>query len=471
MSDKKDIKRVFEAQRKTLPALRKRNASERVAALRAISDYIESHREELYSALESDFRKPAQETDLTEITPVLAEIQLISANLGRWMQPSKTESPLALMGTRSEVRYEPKGRVLIISPWNYPFNLAVSPLIGAIAAGNAVIIKPSELSPATSAFLSKMVSEIFHEDEVAVFEGEVDTAQELLKLPFDHIFFTGSTAVGKIVMKAAAEHLSSVTLELGGKSPVVIDNDVKIKDAGRRVAWGKYLNCGQTCVAPDYVLVNKDRHDEFIKSLFESIQSFYGTPENWKTNRDIARIINKKHYERLIDLLQDAVEKGARISIGGDRDETENYISPTVLTGVTADMKIMQSEIFGPILPVLSVDNTDDAVRFIQERPHPLALYVFSNNEATAQRVIEETNAGGSCINDTILHLVNPHLPFGGVGESGMGNYHGRHSFKTFSHERSVLRQDAPFGGITQVVFPPYSKLKATLTGFMKPFL
>jgi aldehyde dehydrogenase (NAD+) len=387
----------------------------------------------------------------------LAEIKHARSKLATWMRPEGVETPLSLFGSKAEVRYEPKGVVLILSPWNYPFYLTIAPLIAALAAGNRCIVRPSEKAPATRDVMIAMLSAAFSPSEVAVVGGDVDAAEALLKLPFDHIFFTGSTRIGKIVMRAAAEHLTSVTLELGGKSPCIVTQDADVANAAARIAWGKYMNGGQTCVAPDYVLVHESVERAFLDKTVASIAKMYGkTDEARATTPDFCRMIDDGHFSRIDKLLKDTVQGGAKVEAGGQTDAAQRYIAPTVLSNVSFDAPIMQEEIFGPVLPVIPFRSLEEALAAINARPKPLALYAFSKHAKVVDEILDGTSAGGTCINDVVLHLANPNLPFGGVGESGVGSYHGHFGFKAFSHERAVMRQAK--SSLAPLLAPPYGK-------------
>jgi len=370
------------------------------------------------------------------------------------MKPRKVPTPLGLLGSCGSILQEPKGVVLIISPWNYPIYLTLGPLVSALAAGNCAVLKPSELTPHTTAFLRRLLKGLFPEEEVALVEGEADTAQALLALPFDHIFFTGSPAVGKVVMKAAAEHLSSVTLELGGKSPVLVEADANLEEAARKIAWGKCLNAGQTCVAPDFVLVHERVHDALVSQLKVALSSFYGAePAQRQASPDFARLVNDQHYDRVLALLSSSKDQ---VVFGGETDAPSRFIGPTLLTGVDPASPVMQEEIFGPLLPILKVPDLEAAVAFVNARPKPLALYVFSGSRRRAEALIARTTAGGSCINDTVLHFAHTGLPTGGVNTSGFGKAHGIHGFEAFSNARGLLRQRTRFSAI-QLMYPPYT--------------
>ncbi len=444
------------------------SADQRKAKLRALLDALLARRADAQAALAADFRKAPEEVDLTELYPVISEIKVALRQLSRWMKPRKVPTPAGLFGSAGSIRQEPRGVVLIISPWNYPIYLTLGPLVSALAAGNCAILKPSEFTPHATAFLKSLLAGLFPEEEVALVEGDAEAARALLALPFDHIFFTGSPAVGKAVMSAAAEHLSSVTLELGGKSPVLVDADADLRVAARRIAWGKCLNGGQTCVAPDYVLVHERVHDALVEELKQALVSFYGDrADQRKDSPDFPRIINDRQFTRLLRLLRES--KGITV-FGGEVDEATNYLSPTLITEVDPATPLMQEEIFGPLLPVLKVRDMDEAVAFVNARPKPLALYIFSGNRRTADALVARTTAGGSCVNDTILHFAHTGLPTGGVNASGFGKAHGLHGFQAFSNARSVLRQRTRWSAI-QLMYPPYTKfvrwmIKLTLRYF-----
>ena len=427
---------------------------QRKAKLRALLEALMAHRMEAHAALAADFGKSPEEVDLTELYPVISELKDALRHLSRWMKPRKVPTPIGLLGSVGTIVHEPRGVVLIIAPWNYPIYLTLGPLVSAIAAGNCAVIKPSEFTPHTNAFLRKLLLGLFPQDEVALVEGEAETAQALLVLPFDHIFFTGSPAVGKVVMKAAAEYLTSVTLELGGKSPVLVDADADLANAARKIAWGKCVNAGQTCVAPDYVLVHERVHDALVEQLKAAFASFYGADSQArKASPDLARIINDRHHARLLGLLQDSL---GVVVFGGENDPATRYFGPTLLTEVDPASPIMQEEIFGPLLPILKVADMDAAVAFVNGRPKPLALYVFTGNQDGAKCLIARTTAGGGCINDTLLHFAHTGLPTGGVNTSGFGKAHGRHGFETFSNARGILRQRTRWSAI-QLMYPPYT--------------
>jgi aldehyde dehydrogenase (NAD+) len=415
---------------------------------------IEENESAINEALHADLGKSGFEARMTETGTVLAEIEHTLSKLKSWMRPTKVSTPLSNQPGHSKVVHEPLGVVLIMAPWNYPFNLTLTPLIGAIAAGNCAALKPSEVSAHTSALLARLIPAYLDSDAFAVFEGGPDISTELLEQRFDHIFFTGSEKIGRIVMTAAARHLTPVTLELGGKSPCIIAADSDLELAARRVAWGKYLNAGQTCIAPDYVMIDETVADAFVGHMREAIRKFFGTDP--KASPDYPRLINERHFDRVCELVS-----GGSIVIGGETDRETRYIAPTVLTGVATEAEVMREEIFGPVLPVMTYTSLADAISFITSRPKPLALYVFAKSGEIQNEVIARTSSGGACINDVVMHLAVPDLPFGGVGASGMGAYHGRASFDTFSHARAVLTKSEHLD--VPLRYPPFSETKLRL--------
>ena len=433
---------------------------QRIQKLNALKKAIEfTYKDKIRQALFDDFKKPFTETDLTEIYPVISEIKFAKSNLKSWMKRQKVDTPLALIGWSSWYIYEPKGVCLIISPWNYPFNLTFGPLVSAIAAGNTVILKPSEITPNISKVMSEIVTDLFDENEIALVEGEVEVSQELLKLPFNHIFFTGSPQVGKLVMQAAAVHLTSVTLELGGKSPTIIDETVNLKATAKKIAWGKFLNNGQTCIAPDYVLIKDSIKEKFIGALNEQLKMFF--TQDASTSDSICRIVNERHFDRLLQYIEDAKSKGATIEIGGKTDSEDNFIEPTVISNLSEDAFLMQEEIFGPILPIKTFSNLNEAVNYINAKEKPLALYMYSNHKKNIDLVIKNTRAGSTCINNNVVQYSNHNLPFGGSNNSGIGKAHGIFGFQEFSNMRSVMKQHTK--GSVELLFPPYNNFKQKL--------
>lgn len=460
-----EIYRIFELQKKNLQNIKDTTAKERKSKLKRLQDEIFNRREEIKKAVNADFRKAHSEVDILEIYPAVASIRHTRKNLSKWMKPKSVPMPSTFIGSSSEVRYEPRGNVLIISPWNYPFYLCIEPLVSAIAAGNAVIIKPSEFTPNTSAMVKDLLK-IFPENEVAVVEGDHEVGAAVLDMKFDHIFFTGSPNVGKIVMREAAKNLTSITLELGGKSPVIVDKTAKISDTVEKIAWGKLINNGQTCLAPDYLLVHEDIADKIIESLIADIGKKYNpNPEDIFNNPDYCRIVNQKHHQRVAKLIEDAVEKGAEVKFGGLSKPEDNFISPTILTKVPLDSDIMQEEIFGPVLPVFTWKDPQEALKIIHSLEKPLALYVYTQKKKFANFILQNTTSGGALINDNVVHVSHPYLPFGGVNHSGIGNANNFYGFKAFSHERAVMRQTTMFTA-AKLMQPPYNKLAKRMIEF-----
>jgi aldehyde dehydrogenase (NAD+) len=418
----------------------------RLQMLKNLKKTILEHKKAILKALAADLHKPVFESYITEIV-TLKEIDYAIKNLRRWTKPRKVRVPLELFPYSGRIQAEPLGVVLIISPWNYPFHLLISPLVGAIAAGNCAVLKPSEFAPYTSGLIANLIEKTFEPAYIAVVEGGVETSQTLLAEKFDYIFFTGGNAVGKIVMAAAAKHLTPVTLELGGKSPCLVDTEIDVEKTARRICWGKFINAGQTCIAPDYLLVNKNIKNSLLDSIKKCLLEFYG--EHPANSPDYARIIHQNHFDRLVKFLQDG-----EILIGGEINRDELYISPTVIDKVSWEAPIMQEEIFGPILPVIEYTDIAEAIAKINSRPKPLALYLFSDNKNLQQYVLQSTSSGGVCLNDTLIQSGVPSLPFGGVGDSGIGSYHGKASFDTFSHYKSVVQNS--FWLDLKWRYPPY---------------
>ncbi|QSV67709.1 MAG: aldehyde dehydrogenase [Aphanizomenon flos-aquae DEX188] len=409
----------------------------RIAQLQILKQLVMENKSAIIQALKSDLHKPEFETYATEIG-VNKEIDYALKHINNWTKPKKAAVPWDLFSYSAKIYPEPLGVILIIGPWNYPFQLIISPLVGAIASGNCTIIKPSEFAPHTSNLISELIHKYFSPEYITVIPGSVETSQQLLAEKFDHIFFTGGTAIGKIVMAAAAKHLTPVTLELGGKSPCIIDTDINLEHTAKRITWGKFINAGQTCIAPDYLLVDQKIKPDLINALKKYLEEFYG--ENPATSPDYARIIHQKHFHRLTNLL-----KCGKVIIGGETKPEELYIAPTLLDNVSLEDAVMQDEIFGPILPIIEYTDINEAITLINSRPKPLALYLFSQNKNLQKRILQETSSGGVCINDTVMQVAVSSLPFGGVGDSGMGSYHGKASFNTFSHYKSVLQNSLPW--------------------------
>ena len=465
-ADSQTIDQVFEAQQQTALQWRNSTRQERIARIARLRDGVLKHREALYQAFQADFHKPQMEVDGTEIIPVLDEARHTISHLKGWMRPTRVRATQLTLGTSAAIHYQPRGRCLIIAPWNYPLYLLFGPLISALAAGNTVILKPSELAPRVSAVMALIIQEAFATHEVALFEGALQTSQALLNKPFDHIFFTGSPAVGKIVMTAAAKHLASVTLELGGKSPAIVDETADLKSAAENLMWGKFVNSGQTCVAPDYLYVHASVKDAFLKSCVQALQLRYGTTaEAQKSNPDFTHIINERHAQRISGLLDDAKQRGARVLAGGAVDTEGHYIAPTLLDSVAPDSTILQEEIFGPLLPVLPYSDLQEVIARINAGPKPLALYVWSHDQKHIDSLIANTSSGGMCVNHCMVHVAHANLPFGGVNNSGMGNAHGLFGFKAFSHQRAVLH-----GGwlpTIKLFYPPYTQFRQRVVSFL----
>ena len=419
----------------------------RLNQLKRLRESIQDHEKEILEALKLDLNKPEFEAYATEVGFVLDSIRHFEKNLEKWAKDKTTKTPIHQAFSKGTIKYEPYGTVLIIAPYNYPFQLLIEPLIGAISAGNTVILKPSEYTTHTEKIIIKVIEDAFDPEYICVVTGGRDITQELIHAPFDYIFFTGSVEVGKVVMRAAADHLVPVTLELGGKSPTIVHEDADIVAAAERITWGKFMNAGQICIAPDYIYVHASKEQLFIDEVLKNIVKYYGTfPIK---SPDYCRIVNQRHMERLIGLINHD-----KVVMGGQYDMAERYIAPTVMKGVTWDDAVMKEEIFGPLMPIMTYTSLEDVIQNIIKRPKPLALYLFSESESIQDYVMDQVSFGGGCINDTILHVSSPYLPFGGVGASGMGAYHGEDSFKTFSHAKSILKKTVKVEKM--VLYPPY---------------
>jgi aldehyde dehydrogenase (NAD+) len=440
--------------RETYSARTTRPLEWRRAQLKAMIAMLEENESRWSDALREDLGKPTVEGFITDIAFVTGEIKSMLRNLKKWNRPERVGSPVVTQPSRSVRIPEPVGTVLVIAPWNYPIQLLLVPAAGAIAAGNAVVMKPSEVSVATSRLLAELCPRYLDTDAVVLVEGGVPETTTLLEQKWDHIFYTGNGTVGRIVMAAAARNLTPVTLELGGKSPVIVDRTANLRVAARRMAWGKWLNAGQTCIAPDYVLVDETVRSRFIDEVQKAVTEFYGTDPH--ASADYGRIVSQRHFDRLAGMLGSGT-----IAVGGDAIADDRYISPTILVDVDMDSQMMDEEIFGPLLPIIPVTSVDEAVRFVNSRPHPLALYVFSEDKATVDRVLDRTTSGGVTVNGTLMHITNPNLPFGGVGESGMGAYHGKSSVRLFQHMKPVLKRGTRLD--PSLAYPPYSDRKARI--------
>lgn len=437
---------------------------ERRELLKRLYTAIKERRQELAAALERDLGKSRAEAETTEIRQVIDEIRHARAHLADWMKPQKVPTPPTLAGIRSEIRAEALGTVLILAPWNYPLYLSLGPLIPALAAGNSVILKVSEKAPHTAQAVQELIESVFPPSLVAVVQGGPEVASELLGLPFDHFFFTGGERVGRLVMEAAARHGVGATLELGGKSPAILDRSADLKLAARRVAWAKFLNAGQTCVAPDYVLVPAELQDEFVRELAGAVTTMFGGAAWQRVGPDYGLMIDAEAVTRMQSLTARSVQAGARLVLGGDFDPERRFASPTVLAAVTTDMPVMDAELFGPVLPVLPYTTLGEALGVVQGRGKPLALYVFARDDRAVQEVLARTSSGSTVVNGAVIQLTNPHLPFGGVGQSGHGSYHGVHGFRTFSHERAVMYE--PSLSPVALILPPYGRPAARLVSW-----
>ena len=433
----------------------------RVEMLERLKNAIKEKENEIHEALLKDLGKSAFESYVTEVGFVQSSISYMIKNLESWMEPEEAKTPLHLQPAKSFIVSEPYGSVLIIGPFNYPFQLVMDPLVGAISAGNCAIVKPSEAATHTASVIKNMLTEIYPPDYVRVVEGGIEETSALIHAPFDYIFFTGSAKVGKVVMKAASERLTPITLELGGKSPAIVDQTANLRIAAERIVWGKFVNNGQTCVAPDYVLVHEDVKKQFMKEMVSVIKEFYG--EDITKSPDYGRLIHDKHFDRLAKMLH--MEKN-HVYFGGEVNREDLYMSPTLLDGVSWNSPSMEEEIFGPILPVIGYQNLGEAIHQIRKLPKPLAAYLFTENDMAQRYFLENLSFGGGCINDTISHVANIHLPFGGVGNSGMNAYHGKASFDLFSHKKSVMKKNTKIP--MRIVFPPYGNKLSLIKKLLK---
>ena len=449
---------VFAAQQKYFRGGYTRDYKFRIASLKSLAAVVREYEKDVLTALATDLAKPVFESYISELDLVYQEISHVRRHLKRWMSPRRVRTPLLHFRARSHIHREPVGVVLIISPWNYPFQLAISPLVSALAAGNCVMLKPSELAAHTSELLARIIAKCFAPEHVKVINGGVEVAEKLLGLSFDHIFFTGSTATGRIVMRHAAANLTPVSLELGGKSPCIVDPDVPLRDTARRIVWAKFFNAGQSCIAPDYLLVHQDIKNELVAVMKETITVFYG--QDGKECQSLARIINRRHCERLVSCLQ-----SGKVIHGGVYDLATNYISPTLLENCALDSKIMTEEIFGPILPIFTFGDDNQLLEIINRNKNPLALYLYSLSKQRSAYIMHNIAFGSGCINDSLIQYGIMGLPFGGKRRSGFGKCHGKHGFETFSHQKSITHR--AFGFDLKVRFPPYSNN----LGFIKKLL
>lgn len=453
---------LFDSQKSYfLNELRFNSINERLRKLKSIKKWIQKNETLICTEIYKDFEKGREEVLLTEIKPIIDEIKQHIIHLADWSETKSVSTSMAFWGTKSHIKYEPKGVSLIIAPWNYPFNLCIGPLVSAIGAGCTAILKPSEHTPHTANLIEKMISEIFTEKEVSVVKGGVSVSSNLLELPFDHIFFTGSPQVGKIVMSAASKNLTSVTLELGGRNPTIVDKTANIKDAAQKIVWGKFINSGQTCIAPNYILVQESKAEELKKNLIEQIEIQFPISDKTRT-----KIVNSMHYERLNSLLDKTIQNGGKMIHGAKKDAEINFLSPTLLDSVSMENPIFKEEIFGPLLPIMTYNNLTEVVDIINNTEKPLALYLFTKSRKNQNFILNNTSAGTTAINETTVQFAHPHLPFGGVNHSGIGKAHGEFGFQEFSNSRSVLKQRIGFTTL-KTILPPYTNFKKKMIRFI----
>jgi len=467
--DAAQLEALFTSQRRRAQALRTSTSGERRERIRRLAAAVRRRAPMLREALHADLAKPAPESDLTELFPVLQEARYCARRVKRWMRPRRVLPTAAMLGTTARVRSEPLGASLVLSPWNYPVNLSLVPVLDAFAAGCPAVLKPSEYTPATSAALRELATETFPAEDFAVVEGGVETAKALLALPFAHFFYTGSGRVGREVMRAAAAHLSAVTLELGGKSPTIVDRSADLDRAARALVWAAFANAGQTCITPDHIYVHRDVADAFRSKVLAEAERVWGADAPARrSNPDYCRIVSERHAERLTALLADVRERGATVLCGGASDAAARYVEPTIVWDPPPDSRLMQEEVFGPILPLLPYDDLDAVIGAINERPRPLALYIYARDRAVTRDVIERTSSGGVVVNHSMVHFLHERLPFGGVGESGLGSYHGAYGFRAFSHERAVL---VDRWSPSRFMMPPYTALPRRAISLLMRFL
>lgn len=448
--------------------IQKKSIKQRIDLLKNLEKEILLHRDEIVEALHKDFRKSKIESESTEIFPVLSEIRLFCKNLNEWSKSKSVSNNFVFFGSKAIIQIEPKGNCLIISPWNYPFQLAMMHLVACIAAGNTAILKPSEFTEHTNSVLNKILGNVFESNHVQLLYGEIDETSYILSKKIDHIHFTGSPNVGKIVMEAGAKHLSSVTLELGGKSPLVIDEAFDIKKAVSKAIWGKLINNGQTCIAPDYILIHESKEVEFVEEFKRQMEKTFG--HDPKESKDLARIINTRNFNRVKDLIQNAIELGADCPYGNEYDGYELYIKPTILRNIPQDAEILKEEIFGPVFPILTYNSIENAIHYINTAEKPLALYIFSNNKELINNVTENTSSGAVMVNDLLIHIMHPNLPFGGVNNSGIGSSTGYFGFLDFSHQKPVLKVNQLFSP-TKFLNYPYNAFTQKIINLMIKYL
>ena len=447
--------------------LRKSALFERKQKLKKVKKWIRANESHIIKALYDDFKKSPEEVRIAEIKPVISEINDALKNLRDWAAPQRVKTPLYLLGSKSHIISQPKGLNLIIAPWNFPFNLTIVPMISAITAGNCAVLKPSELTPNCEQLIVRMIAELFSPEEITVIAGGVEETTQLLDLKWDHIFFTGSPQVGKIVMKAASNYLTPVTLELGGKNPVIVDKTANLKDTAQKLIWGKLINNGQSCVSPNYVLVHTKIKAKLIVELEKAFAKMYGqTKEEIESNNALTRVVNNRHFKRITALIDNSIKQGANVIIGNHTNSDDNYISPTILDNITAKSAIFKDEIFGPVLPLMEFQSIDEALSIINKEEAPLALYIFSSSKKNTKNIIKNTSAGTTAINETTIQFIHGNLPFGGNGHSGIGRSHGKYGFNAFSNERAILKQRRGFTTI-KLIYPPTNKFKRFIVRFM----
>ncbi len=463
-----EIIEKFEALNKNQYNVKQSTANQRKKKLKSIVKWIQEHEGTIQQAMYLDMKRSNLDTT-SELLMVKLEGDHAAQNIDKWMKPHIVPNSNMSRGTKSYYLYEPKGVVMIMAPWNAPFACTLVPLIGAVAAGNTIMVKPSELAPHSSKVLKRMLNELFDRNEIAVVEGGVEEATTLLNLPFNHIYFTGGPNIGKIVMRAAAQHLTSITLELGGKSPAIVDEAADVKSAAKKIGWGRCANSGQACIAPDYALVHYAIEEDFIHHVVESLKEMYDPNKDGFDKSDaFPRIINNRHFNRIKAMLEDALEKGATLELGGETDEEDNYISPTVLSNVTPDMLVMQEEIFGPLLPIMAFQNKEEVIDFVNSKEKPLALYIYSTKKKNADYFLNNTSAGSTVINHNMIQAgLNPNLPFGGVNNSGMGRSVGKATFASFSNQRSVVEQPTGWKDFSNISFPPYTNVYKRMINYL----
>ena len=464
--NKDQVRKIFNKQKEKSLQLRTESIKDRKRRLHKLRRWILDNKSKIREAAYQDLRKSELEADIFEIYPVTSELNKAIRNLRSWSRAKPVPSGLAFIGTQSVILPEPKGTCLIIAPWNFPFNLMIAPLVTCLAAGNTAILKPSEMTKNTSALITSMIDEVFEPTEVYVVEGAVEETTFLLSLPFDHMFFTGSTKVGSIVMEAAAKVHASCTLELGGKSPTIIDESASIKDAAKKIAWGKFVNSGQTCVAPDHIFVHESIAEDFTDQLKKNITSLFSDDGNLETSGHYPRLVNEKHGDRMVNMLEDAKKKNGQIGFGGNHKLEDKYFEPTVISDFDDDSTIWKEEIFGPILPIRTYSDLDEVISHINSNGKPLSVYHFSRDKKLQKKIALETSSGGLAVNETVIHQAHPNLGFGGVGASGMGRSHGHSGFLEFSNQKAIMKQRI---GLTNLFFfyPPYSKFGKWLAGIL----